>query len=521
MAQDTAFNQQSSQHTDQRGRDLKPHRIKPWAWFLWIAFDVCLVAYTIKSTADVWPNLLWLSILGGVAVLAGSLYVSAHSYDLLDDVRKRATVGAAIMTLALIINVLLHGLISRKYSTAQEKRQEEIELQKQTADIASKQLAEMKSVLDAQTNLANANAQIERNAAIRSDADRRYYRSTGVRRGGAGASLLSGPALSNMQILKVAEVSASPADTAEEWFWYVFLGFSLELITAAVTSTWVKIATLKDLNNNGIPDEEEGYVQPRKRGFWGRVFGRGQSPAGKPQTHTAEIPENASQEEVEAYFSRKHKDAPEFTLIEYPAGSNIGYLKQDGRFICLEMPYQEAKAELARMKEQLAANPPAAVVKSRAAGANFYAPSELPERTLQTTREITSPAAPDHHPYTGSKKAARKRTAGTELSESLERPESIADFSQATARREGKEWIVFGMTLPDIPGVRYESKKRTGVIEFRKAGRGPRAGSGIGQFGKREVIRLGTLSDGERAVQVAAAIANKMAERGITADIQA
>src|SRR5687767_8831122 len=124
MAQGVAFNQQSQQQKEQRGRDLRPHRIKPWAWFLWITFDVCLVAYTIKSTADVWPNLLWLSILGGVAVLAGSLYVSAHSYDLLDDVRKRATVGAAVMTLALIINVLLHGLISRKYSTAQEKRQE-------------------------------------------------------------------------------------------------------------------------------------------------------------------------------------------------------------------------------------------------------------------------------------------------------------------------------------------------------------------------------------------------------------
>jgi hypothetical protein len=510
----------SAQQKDRRGRDLKPHRIKPWAWFLWIAFDVCLVAYTIKSTADVWPNLLWLSILGGVAVLAGSLYVSAHSYDLLDDVRKRATVGAAVMTLALIINVLLHGLISRKYSTAQEKRQEEIELQKQTADIASKQLAGMKSVLDAQTSLANANAQIERNAAIRSDADRRYYRSTGVRRAGAGASPLSGPALGNMQVMKIAEVRASPADTADEWFWYVFLGFSLELVTAAVMSTWVKVATLRDLNNNGIPDDEEGYVQIPKRGLFRRVFGRGQFPS-KSQAYTAEISENASQEEAEAYFTRKHIDAPEFTLIEFPAGSNIGYLKQDGRFICLEMPYQEAKAELARMKEQLASNLPAAVVKSRAAGANFYTPSELPEQRLQSTRETASPARPDNHPYTGNKKAARKRSAETEISESPEHSESIADFSQASARREGREWIVFGMTLPDIPGVRYESKKRTGVIEFRRAGRGPRAGSGIGQFGKREVIRLGTLSDGERAVQVAAAVANKMAEKGITVDDQA
>lgn len=258
-----------------RGRDLKSHRIKPWAWFLWIGFDVLLVSYTIKSTYDVWPKLLWLAVLGGGAVLVGSLYVAAHSYDALAMVRSRATLGALWLTVALVINVLGHGAVSRNYSTAEELRAEQMELFEKTSKVAAEERRDLGVLLDKQTGLAKANAEIDKNASLRNESERRFYKSTGRMKAPAPATTgVTVAPITGFKPTQVATVSASPATTAEAWFWWVFSGFAIELVASAVVSTWVKKATLKDLNNNGILDSEEAsgsaaIVQgPKTRPNW-------------------------------------------------------------------------------------------------------------------------------------------------------------------------------------------------------------------------------------------------------------
>lgn len=252
------FGNKSQPFLGRRGRDLKSHRIKPWAWFLWIGFDVLLVSYTVKSTYDVWPKLLWLAVLGGGAVLVGSLYVAAHSYDALNMVRHRATVGALWLTLALLLNVLGHGAVSRNYSTAQELRAEQMELFDKTSKVAADERRDMGVLLDKQTGLANANAKIDENAARRNESERRFYKSTGrIKQASPGAAAVTVAPITGFKPTQVVAVTASPAATAETWFWWVFGGFAIELIASAVVSTWVKKATLKDLNNNGIIDSEE------------------------------------------------------------------------------------------------------------------------------------------------------------------------------------------------------------------------------------------------------------------------
>lgn len=67
--------------------------------------------------------------------------------------------------------------------------------------------------------------------------------------------------------------------------------------------------------------------------------------------------------------------------------------------------------------------------------------------------------------------------------------------------RQGNHWIVLGVTLPDVPGVRYEGKPKRGVVNVVPTDGG--AHGYVANLGKRELARLAGMSEPERFAIVA------------------
>lgn len=427
-------NEAQTDSGDDRGRDLKTHRIKPWARFLWVCFDLCLVTYTIVSTYEVWPHLLLMSILGGIAVLAASLYVTDHSFDKLDEVRSRATIGGFCLTLALVLNVLGHGGVSRSYSTQEELRAEQQENQDRANDARQQELGALNNIATQNANIAKANAEVDRNAATRTDSDRRFFNTTGRLRGsGSTAGAVKPVEVKGFKLTEAEEVTASPAEEAESWFWWVFAGFALELLTAVFVYFWVKAATNKDLNNNGILDSEETE----------------ETAPSAPVYHDRETPPVYAQERPAV-----------------PVGGTTAARVSPPR------------------------NGQAAFDSQRAGG--------TPEKKdSDAAKEVVSPSLPDY-PHAGTRFAPGGTTAAvppavlpptTARKTTAKDPKGTAggtaqDDSKAV-RLDDETWFIHNTRLPHIPGYRWKSNSndraqlhresdgkyavQMGAIEFRKS----------------------------------------------------
>lgn len=255
--------------------DFKKRSVPFWTWFLWMGIILSLIAYIVKSTNDVWPELFWMAILGAVAIASASIYVTAHSREIIASVRGKALNAKYAMVAALIINVIMHGGAGRQVGIAQHSRTE----QQESEDRRQSQLNQDSAN---RVREAEANARVSEAEAKKAGAEeRRYwaqiqrYNQTGVRPSDAkpkatqkpdekpSSEIPATPKLENDKGKPVASIQSplSPAQTANWWFPFAFGGFILELLVAAGSSYVVYRERIADRNGNGIPDLIEALYQ--------------------------------------------------------------------------------------------------------------------------------------------------------------------------------------------------------------------------------------------------------------------
>src|SRR3990172_4776745 len=209
-------------------------------WVLWAVLILPLTTYVIYSTWETWPSLLPLALLGAVTVVGSSLYVARHLTDIDDLVRNRAIVAAILIELAMLFSAIVHGGGARAFENAR--------------------------VGESEKEKADAQARLEKQSALRTDAETRQARLTGIRppiRSALSPSSSPPPSV-RWDAPRVTPAAAafplSPAQVLENWFWRVFSGLILELSFAVGGGLLVLRETLVDRDKNGIADYRERNV---------------------------------------------------------------------------------------------------------------------------------------------------------------------------------------------------------------------------------------------------------------------
>lgn len=311
-----------------------------WKWFLWTVLVLPLSFYIIYSTAHTWPSLLWLAIPGAVTVVGCSIYVARHITDIQNLLRSRAFTAAVFLESALILNGSLHGGISRAYENAnvaevqrKSRLDEKLKVDREkTENFERRQKAESERLL--------AQAQADKNAAAKLRAQTDQFRTTGIIKGKPVDNSIPvpfNPSTTSIepQGYEPDEKFDSPAKVLKDWFPFVFGGFILEIIAAAIGGFSVLHKRLEFENKTDQPQNSDNQ-KPYQSSQTSLPFRSGTAnfdakkanletpmitPAKRPEVYLRGIP------------AKRPQNAPRHTPEAYPnagidGGTDAGVLRQ-------------------------------------------------------------------------------------------------------------------------------------------------------------------------------------------------
>lgn len=311
-----------------------------WKWFLWAVLVLPLSFYIIYSTTHTWPSLLWLAIPGGITVVGCSIYIARHITDIQNLLRSRAFTAAVFLESALILNGSLHGGISRAYENAgiaevqrKSKLEERLKVDREkTENFERRQRAESEKLL--------AQAQADKNAAAKLRAQTDQFRTTGIIRtkridNSNSVNIAISPTPIESQESETEEKFDSPAKVLKDWFPFVFGGFILEIIAAAIGGFSVLHKRLEFENKTTqteIPDNQKPYQtsetslpsRPKTANFdTQKVY---------PQAH-AKTPARRPKANLRGIPAKRPQSTPRLTSEAYPnpgtdRGTDAGVLRQ-------------------------------------------------------------------------------------------------------------------------------------------------------------------------------------------------
>lgn len=277
--------------------DFTKHNFSFWKWVAWSVITLPLSGYVLKSTYDLWPDLIWMALFSAIAVIGASLYTAVYTTENAVTLRNVALTALGVIELALFVNAAAHGGGARAFENASAAREErqidenrQLEIQKQKAEAEAK-------IAEAQAKQAEGLAKLAQADAAKLDAANRLSKRTGravvapvltpsmalaapveVAPAQAPAPEIASIATdADLKKKKAAEKDASPAEVRDKWFWAIFAGLLLELGAAIGGAYKVTRTRLADNDKNGVADwKEELDPEELKERFpkdYARIYG--------------------------------------------------------------------------------------------------------------------------------------------------------------------------------------------------------------------------------------------------------
>lgn len=274
--------------------DFTKHNFSFWKWVAWSVITLPLSGYVLKSTYDLWPDLIWMALFSAIAVIGSSLYTAVYTTENAVTLRNVALTALGVIELALFINAAAHGGGARAFENATAAREErqidenrQLEIQKQKTDAEAK-------IAEAQAKQAESLAKLAQADAAKLDAANRLSKRTGrpvaapvltpslsltapVEAATPALEVASIATDADLKKKKEAEKVVSPAEVRDKWFWAIFAGLLLELGAAIGGAYKVTRTRLADNDKNGVADwkEELDPEELRKRfpKDYARIYG--------------------------------------------------------------------------------------------------------------------------------------------------------------------------------------------------------------------------------------------------------
>lgn len=119
-----------------------------------------------------------------------------------------------------------------------------------------------------------------------------------------------------------------------------------------------------------------------------------------------------------------------------------------------------------------------------------------PETEIEPVKEKPVVVPPAAERLTAQKGHYKTKPADSGQTVRKNRPHADSEKVSGKAIQEGNHWRVLGITLPDVPEIRYEGKPSRGVINIIPIG-GQTHGY-LANLGKKELAHLATLPEPER-----------------------
>lgn len=276
--------------------DFTKHNFSFWKWVAWAVITLPLASYVLKSTYDLWPDLIWMAVFSAIAVIGASLYTAVYTTENAVSLRNVALTALGVIELALFVNAAAHGGGARAFENATAAREErqidenrQLEIQKQKMEAEAK-------IAEANAKQADSLAKLAQADAAKLDAANRLAKRNG--------RPVAAPALSPQMSLvapveaapapeianiatdadlkkkKEAEKVTSPAEVRDRWFWAIFVGLLLELGAAIGGAYKVTRTRLADKDKNGVADWKEELDPEELRTRFPKDYARiyGESP---------------------------------------------------------------------------------------------------------------------------------------------------------------------------------------------------------------------------------------------------
>jgi hypothetical protein len=284
---------------------FKPKNSNFWKWILWggVSLFILVVGWSVNHMT---PNLFPIAVamcIGGVAVsLVYTVYMTVNS----PTMRRKAWACEGVIVVGLILNVIIHAALSRRFDVAQQARQARYVEEERQRTLKKEQTDNEAKLLDKKAELARAEANLAQKEANRVAAQNRQLGllDPSKRRQIAAPTNSSKqtepPSTTTVEptptplptsigdaAAKADVVVLSPEQVQEQsWFWVLF-GIFAEVSAIGGTFIYFGRGLVADTNRNGVPDwmEElpEEELLAKYPEHYRRLYGEPPEPEPRPK----------------------------------------------------------------------------------------------------------------------------------------------------------------------------------------------------------------------------------------------
>lgn len=252
-------------------QQFKPKNSNFWKWILWggVSLFILVVGWSINHmTPNLFPIALAMCIGGAAVSLVYTVYMTVNS----PTMRRKAWACEGVIVVGLILNVIIHASLSRRFDVATQARQaryveeerqrvlrnEETERQLKLMEKQSELTKEQSALAQRQANLTAAQ---NRQLALLDPSKRRQIVSA-TKSAAAPAQVGAAPEASPTPLpTSIGDATAkndvavlSPEQVQEQsWFW-VLVGIFAEVGAIGGTFIYFGRGLVADTNHNGVPD---------------------------------------------------------------------------------------------------------------------------------------------------------------------------------------------------------------------------------------------------------------------------
>jgi hypothetical protein len=252
---------------------FKPKNSNFWKWILWggVSLFILVVGWSVNHmTPNLFPIALAMCIGGAAVSLVFTVYMTVNSPSL----RRKAWACEGVIVVGLILNVIIHATLSRRFDVATQARQARyLEEERQLARQREADKSAM-ALMEKQAELAEKEAARLANQVKVTEAQNRQLRMIDKsKRRQVASGETSKPLIAPMPAATVeasptpilptsisdastkADVSVlSPEQVQEQsWFWVLF-GIFAEVGAIGGTFIYFGRGLVADTNRNGVPD---------------------------------------------------------------------------------------------------------------------------------------------------------------------------------------------------------------------------------------------------------------------------